>query len=53
MGSEMCIRDRVSLALLGPDAMLIPALCVIVVSLLLLRTRLDARAEAQTEKEAV
>lgn len=43
----------VSLALLGPDAMLIPALCVIVVSLLLLRTRLDARAEAQTEKEAV
>ena len=42
----------VSLALLGPDAMLIPALCVIVVSLLL-RTRLDARAEAQTEKEAV
>lgn len=39
-----------SLALLGAEAMLIPALCVIIAALLCLRARLDA---ADTEKEAV
>ena len=43
----------VSLALLGPDAMLIPALCVIIVILLLLRSRLDAREEPAARKEEV
>ena len=38
-----------ALALLGADAMLIPALCVITLSLLLLRVRLD---RAETGKEA-
>ena len=42
----------VSLILLGPDAMLIPALCAIVVILLLLRVRLDAQEET-TQKEEV
>ena len=42
----------VSLILLGPDAMLIPALCAIVVILLLLRVRLDAREE-NVQKEEV
>ncbi|HJC40597.1 MAG TPA: AzlC family ABC transporter permease [Candidatus Intestinimonas pullistercoris] len=41
-----------SLALLGADAMLIPALCVIILSLLLLRARLDRAEEAGTGKEA-
>ena len=41
----------VSLALLGPDAMLIPALCVIIVILLLLRSRLDAREEPAQKEE--
>ena len=40
-----------SLALLGADAMLIPALCVIILSLLLLRARLDRAEEAGTGKE--
>ena len=40
-----------ALALLGPDAMLIPALCVIVLSLLLLRPRLDRGGEAEGGKE--
>ena len=39
-----------ALALLGADAMLIPALCVIVLALLALQARLDQRAE--TGKEA-
>ena len=43
----------VSLALLGPDAMLIPALCVIIVILLLLRSRLDAREGPAARKEEV
>ena len=43
----------VSLVLLGPDAMLIPALCAIIVILLLLRARLDAQAEAAARKEEV
>ena len=42
-----------SLALLGADAMLIPALCVIVLSLLLLRVRLDRAEEEKPGKEAV
>ena len=42
-----------SLILLGPDAMLIPALCVIIVILLLLRSRLDAREEPAARKEEV
>ena len=42
----------VSLVLLGPDSMLIPALCAIVVILLFLRVRLDVRAE-QPRKEEV
>ena len=41
-----------SLTLLGADAMLIPALCVIILSLLLLRARLDRAEEAGTGKEA-
>ncbi|WP_295630024.1 AzlC family ABC transporter permease [uncultured Intestinimonas sp.] len=41
-----------SLALLGADAMLIPALCVIILSLLLLRARLDRAEEVGTGKEA-
>ena len=41
-----------SLALLGADAMLIPALCVIILSLLLLRAWLDRAEEAGTGKEA-
>ena len=41
-----------SLALLGADAMLIPALCVIILSLLLLRALLDRAEEAGTGKEA-
>ena len=41
-----------SLALLGADAMLIPALCVIILFLLLLRARLDRAEEAGTGKEA-
>ena len=43
----------VSLILLGPGAMLIPALCVIIVILLLLRVRLDAREEPAARKEEV
>ena len=42
----------VSLILLGADAMLIPALCAIVLILLFLRVRLDIRAE-QPRKEEV
>ena len=41
----------VSLILLGPDAMLIPALCAIVVILLLLRVRLDAQEETAQKEE--
>ena len=41
-----------SLTLLGADAMLIPALCVIILSLLLLRARLDRAEEVGTGKEA-
>ena len=37
--------------LVGPDSMLLPALCVIVVALLGLRGRLDAQAVKTTEKE--
>ena len=41
----------VSLILLGADAMLIPALCAIVVILLLLRVRLDAQEETAQKEE--
>ena len=38
------------LVILRPDAMLIPALCVIIVALLLLRARLEgSRTEAEEE----
>ena len=41
----------VSLILLGADAMLIPALCAIVVILLLLRVRLDAQEDTAQKEE--
>lgn len=45
-----CGITVLALVILKPDAMLIPALCVIVVALLLLRARLDdSRAEAEEE----
>ena len=45
-----CGITVLSLVILRPDAMLIPALCVIIVALLLLRARLDgSRTEAEEE----
>lgn len=42
-----------SLVLLGADAMLIPALCVIIAALLLLRARLDRAEEGYPKEEVV
>ena len=45
-----CGITVLSLVILRPDAMLIPALCVIIVALLLLRARLEgSRTEAEEE----
>lgn len=47
-----CGVTVLALLLLGADAMLIPALCVIILALLALRVKLDGARDAQ-EKEAV